>query len=172
MATYPLSSLSSASVDLLNQAAILKNYRDGGYVQATAVVKDGNLPKRSMDVGRQIRALDMSTVKSNTSLGGATPSFAIADVLQIAPVSPGDVIIGAVLRVTRAAGGVCNLNIGTAGGSNLFSNVSAAATGTFQVMLTSPIYVSADDTVDLTFAASTVNFDAAVELELIVVPAR
>jgi len=71
MATYPVSP-TTASLDNVLSVAVPRDFRDSGWVQGTAIVKDvtaASKVKQSPEIQRYVRSLDLKTgVYKNASL--------------------------------------------------------------------------------------------------------
>jgi hypothetical protein len=172
MATYPTTptTLTLASAFA---GSILKNYRDGGFTQGTAVVRDVNRPFQSVEVQRIGRKIDFKTV-STLSVAGVQTALVTTDVLQVLPVSTGDVIQNGTLRVIRAASAGATATITVqVGATALSSTINFLATGITAVNTATPFAVTADDTVDFVLTGTTSPvFDGLVELVLSIMPTR
>lgn len=167
MSTYPVTPTSNT---LANDVvgAILRNYRDGGFVQGTAVVRDVNKTNQ-YDSRRELsRKFDFKTA-TFVDVSGVAATPATADVVQLVPVDAGDVILSGSLRVIRAAsaGGSATATV-QIGSTALSSAINLLATGTTPFNTACPIAVGASaDTVDLLLTGTTSPvFDALVELVL------
>ena len=171
--TYPVS---PTTVTLANATvgAILVNYRDGGYVQGSSIVRDVNKPFQSDHVEEKGRVFDFKTAKFvDASLAAATP--ATTDVVQTLPLDSTDVITGGSFRVVRAAssGSTATATI-YVGATSVSGAIDLKTTGTTVLTGASfPIALSAADTADmlLTGTGGPV-FDGQVELILHTQPNR
>ena len=172
MATYPTTP-TTLTLTSAFAGSILKNYRDGGFTQSTAVVRDANKPFQTVEIQRIGRKIEFKTV-STLSVAGVQTALATTDVLQVLPVSPGDVITGGTLRVIRAAsGGATNTITVQVGATAISAAINCLATGTTAVATAVPLPVTVDDTVDFVLTGTTVPvFDGLVELVLNVLPTR
>lgn len=172
MATYPTTP-ATLTLESAFAGSILKDYRDSGFVQGTAIVRDGsNCPKQSVDNRIISRTLDLKTVKT-LSTAGVQTALVTTDVLQALGLSAGDTIVGGTLRVIRAASaGATNTITVQVGATAISAAINCLATGTTAVATAVPLPVTATDTVDfvLTGTISPV-FDALVELTLEIIPA-
>lgn len=171
--TYPVSPTSATLANVLT-VAVPRDFRDSGFVQSTAVVKDTTAAHhtfQSPEFQRLVRRLDLSTVAfKDASLAAATP--ATTDVIQVIGVSKGDVITGGVLKVLRAssAGDTATITV-RVGTTNLSSAVSTLSVANFSIATAVPFVVAADDTVDFLLTGTTSPvFDGKVELVLFVAP--
>ena len=175
MTTYPTTP-TTLTITSAFAGAELKNYRDGGFTQASAIIRDVNPVKQSADVYRVIRKVDFLTA-ATLSVAGVQTALATTDVAQIVPLSPGDVILGGTLRVIRAASAGATATITVqVGATALSAAINFLATGTTALTLALP-YINAatgsDDTVDFLFTGTTSPvFDGQVELELTIIPSR
>ena len=153
--------------------AILRDYRESGFVQGTAVVRDVNRSKRSADVYRLLRKIDFKTV-STLSVAGVQTTLVDGDTVQVLPVSAGDEIVGGTLRVVRAASaGSTNTLTVKVGATALTSAVSTLTTGTTAFSTGVPLPITSDDTVDFLVNGTTGPvFDSLVELVTLIAPAR
>lgn len=173
MATYPITP-TTATLDNVLTVAVPRDFRDSGWVQSTAVVKDpsGKI-NRSVDIQKLTRKLDFKTLKLYTAaLAAATP--AAADVLQLLPVSAGDVITSVSVRVIRAnsqgTGVTATVKLGA---TSVTGAVDLLTLGTTASATGQPIAVGATaDTLDLTLAATTGTFDALIEVTVIMTANR
>jgi hypothetical protein len=172
MTTYPTTP-TTLTITSAFAGAELKNYRDGGFTQATAIIRDVNPVKQTVDVNRILRKLDFLTA-STLSVAGVQTALVTTDVCQVIPLSPGDVILGGVLRVIRAASAGATATITVQVGATAISAaINILATGITNVATAVPLAVAVDDTVDFVFTGTTSPvFDALVELELYVIPSR
>ena len=172
MATYPTTptTLTQASAFA---GSILKNYRDGGFTQATAVVRDVNRTFQSVEVQRIGRKIDFKTV-STLSIAGVQTALVTTDVLQVLPISPGDTILNGTLRVIRAASaGATNTITVQVGATAISAAINCLATGTTVVNTAVPLVTTAEDTVDFVLTGTTGPvFDGLVELVLNIQPTR
>ena len=172
--TYPVT---PTTLTLANETvgAILTNYRDGGYVQANAIVRDVNHPFRSVHVEGKGRLFDFKTATFVNAGLVSTSSPATTDVLQILPLDSTDVITGGSFRVVRAASSAttatCVVSVGAtavSGAIDLKTLGTTALTGT-----SFPLALSAADTADITLTGTGGPlFDGQVELILHTQPNR
>lgn len=164
MATYPTTP-ATLNITTAFAGSILRDYRDSGFVQGTAIIRDQFFPKEDW-TGRKIsRKIDLLTAKT-LSTAGAQTALVTTDVIQALPVSAGDVIEGGSLRVIRAAsaGGTATATV-KLGATSISAAIDLLTTGTTVIATATPIVVSADDTVDLLMTGTTSPvFDAKVEL--------
>lgn len=172
MATYPTTP-ATLTLDSAFAGAQLRDYRDSGFVQGTAIVRDANKVKQSVDIQKVMRQIDFKTVKS-LSTAGVQTALATADVLQVLPVGPGEVITGGSLRVIRAASaGATNTITVQVGATAISAAINCLATGTTVVATALPLTVPAADTVDFVLTGTTSPiFDGLVELTLFIQAAR
>ena len=173
MATYPTTPTTLTSLSAV-AGAVLKDYRDSGFVQATAVVRDALNPvKQSADVYRIVRKLDLKTVKT-LSVAGVQTALVTTDVLQTVPLSPGDTVVGGTLRVIRvASGGATNTITVQVGATAISAAIDCLTLGTTKIATATPLPVTTDDTVDFVLTGTTTPvFDALVEVVLVVHPSR
>jgi hypothetical protein len=172
MATYPTT---PTTLTLLSAFAgsILRDYRDSGFVQGTAVIRGTRNTQQSADIFKLGRQIDLLTAKT-LSVAGVQTALVTTDVLQVLPVDANTTISQGSFRVVRAAsaGGTATATV-QIGGTALSAAINLLATGTTVVNTNTPIVVSANDTVDLLLTGTTSPvFDALVELELITFPNR
>lgn len=172
MATYPTTP-TTLTLDSAFAGAQLRDYRDSGFVQSTAIVRDANKVKQSVDIQRVVRQIDFKTVKT-LSVAGVQTALVTTDVLQVLPVGPGEVITGGSLRVIRAASaGTTNTITVQVGATAISTAISCLATGTTVVNTALPLVVAAADTVDFVLTGTVGPvFDGLVELTLFITPAR
>jgi hypothetical protein len=166
MATYPTTP-TTLTLDSAFAGAILRDYRDSGFVQGTAVIRDVNKTKQSVDVRKVTRQVDFLTAKT-LSVAGVQTALATTDVCQVIPIGPGEVITSGSLRVIRAAsGGATNTITVRLGATEISAAINCLAAATTVVATALPITVTSADTVDFLFTGTTVPvFDAKVELSL------
>lgn len=170
MTTYPTTptTLTLASAFA---GSILRDYRDSGFVQGTAVIRDSYHTKHDW-TGRKIsRRLDFLTAKT-LSVAGVQTALVTTDVVQAIPLTGGEVVTGGSLRVIRAAsaGGSATATI-KIGGTAISAAIDLLATGLTVVNTATPIVVASDDTADILMTGTTSPvFDALIELTLFVEP--
>jgi len=171
--TYPVA---PTTVTLANATvgAILVNYRDGGYVQASSVVRSTDHPFRSVHVEAKGRVFDFKNATFvDASLAAATP--ATTDVIQTLPLDASDVITGGSFRVIRAASSATTATATIyVGGTAVSGAVDLKTLGTTALTGASfPLALSAVDTADMVLTGTGGPvFDAKVELILHTQPNR
>jgi hypothetical protein len=171
--TYPVT---PTTATLANQTvgAILVNYRDGGYVNGTSIVRDVNKPFQSDHIDEKGRVFDFKTATFvDANLAAATP--ATTDIIQTIPLDSSDVITGGSLRVVRvASAGGTNTATVKIGATAVSGAIDLLTLGTTVLTGASfPIALAATDTADLVLAGTTSPvFDAKVELILHTQPNR
>lgn len=177
MATYPITP-TSATLENCLTVAIPRDFRDSGWVQGTAVVRENATATnskifQSYDCERITRKINLSKVAAKTA-GLVAATLATTDVLQIMPLSAGDVVVGGTLRVlTAASAGDTNTITVRVGATAISAAVSCLSTGITAVATAVPLGVTADDTVDfLLTGTNSPVFDAVVELTLYVSKSR
>jgi|GEM_PF-5122314 len=148
--------------------AILRDYRESGFVQATAIVRDVTKANQNCDRKELSRQFDFKTAKF-VNAAGAAATPATTDVVQCIPVDKGDVLINGSLRVIRAAsaGGSATATV-QIGSTALSAAIDLLTLGTTAFATNCPLAVGASaDTVDLLLTGTTSPvFDALVELVL------
>ena len=171
--TYPVSP-TSATLDNVLTVAVPRDFRDSGWVQGTAVVKDATVANKTFqaaEVQRIVRRFDLKTgVYKDASLAAAT--LATTDTIQVVGLSKGDIITGGLLKVLRVSSGGATATITVKLGSTAISAaIDTLALGNTAVATAVPIAVTANDTVDFLLTGTTTPvFDCQVELVLFVVP--
>ena len=172
MATYPTTPTTLTIVSAF-AGSILRNYRDGGFTQGTAIVRDVNKPFQSVEVQRVGRKIDFKTV-SKLSVAGVQTTLATTDVLQVVPLSLGDIIQSGSLRVIRAASAGATATITVqVDATALSSTINFLATGITGFNTACPFAVTADNTLDFVLTGTTSPvFDGLVEVILNLQPTR
>jgi len=151
--------------------AILDDYRESGFVQGTAVVRDANLSKRSADVYRLVRKIDFKTVKT-LSVAGVQTALATTDILQVLPLSAGDTIVGGSLRVITASGSSVENIIVQVGSTALTTSVDTLTLHTQTFSSNVPLAITSKDTLDFLMTATSASFSGKVEVVALIAPAR
>ncbi len=172
MATYPTTP-TTLTLTSAFAGAILRDYRDSGFVQGTAVIRGTRKAQQSVDIFKIGRQIDLKTA-STLSVAGVQTALVTTDVLQVLPVDKDTAITGGIFRVIRvaSAGGSATATV-KLGATAISAAIDLLTLGSTVVATAVPIIVSADDTVDLLLTGTTSPvFDALVELELIVTPNR
>lgn len=172
MTTYPTT---PTTLTLLSAFAgsILKDYRDSGFVQSTAVIRGTRNTQQGDHVNHVARQIDLLTAKT-LSVAGVQTATVTGDILQVLPVDAGTSISGGIFRVIRAAsaGGSATATV-QIGGTALSAAINLLATGSTVMATNVPIIVSAADTVDILLTGTTSPvFDALVQIELTTVVNR
>lgn len=176
--TYPTT---PSTATLANQqlGAILYDYRDTGFAQGTAIVRDTNRIKQTVDIQRVSRILDFSTAKFySTASAAATFNPSGPDVAQLMLLGAGDYITGGKIVVKRASTitgtAVATLKLGATSISATDVDLKAVTGTVYAIATGTPTApLASADTVDLIFGTSTaISFDGALEIILYVQSAR
>jgi hypothetical protein len=166
MATYPTTP-TTLTLTSAFAGSILRDYRDSGFVQGTAVIRGVRNTQQAINTNKVGRQIDLKTART-LSVAGVQTALVTADVLQVVPVDKDSAITGGIFRVVRvaSAGGSATATV-RLGATALSAAIDLLALGSTVINTATPIIVSADDTVDLLLTGTTSPvFDALVELEL------
>jgi hypothetical protein len=181
MTTYPTTP-TVLTIQSAFAGSILRNYREAGFVQATAVVRDTNRVEQTMNVDRRFRKLDLKTCKT-LSVAGVQTALVTTDVLQVMPVAAevdsaglvqAELIVGGALRVLRvaSAGATATITV-QVGATAISAAINILALGVTVINTALPLVVTAADTIDFVLTGTTSPvFDALVELEMYIQPSR
>lgn len=181
MTTYPTTP-ATLTIASAFAGSILRNYREAGFIQGTAIVRDVARTAMTFNVDRRVRKLDFKTCKT-LSTAGVQTALVTADVLQVLPIAAevdqlgnvqAETIVGGALRVIRAASaGATNTITVQVGATAISAAINCLATGVTVINTALPLITTVADTVDFVLTGTTSPvFDALVELDIFILPAR